>query len=535
VIDRLRRSLGARILLLAALNLVMLVVIGLAASGVRVPRSLGQMVMQAAEPRLQDVTRRIALDLERTELAGATALLNRYGSEFRTRFVLVTNDGGHVAGVPLELPSAVVAALAGPPPGDGRRPPDGMRSQSGAGRPLPSGPPDRLGPPDDRTGLRMPQAPARLVSVTGGPKTWIILRTPIRFAETPAIVPGSLIVVPYGLFGDPLLFPVLWLWWALLGLGVTTACWWPLLRSLTRSLGRMEQATSQIAEGRFSTRLGIARLDEVGRLSTSIERMAARLGALVTGQKRFLGDTAHELRSPLGRMQVALEILDTRVPEPERAYVHDLKDDVEALSRLTDDLLQYARAELADRAVALAAVNVADAVTRAVSRESQSGVTFDVRVPANLTVNADPLLLDRAIANLLRNAVKYAGGAGPVEIVASSGTSTVIAVSDSGPGVASESIERLFDPFFREDVARNRKTGGVGLGLAIVRSAIEACGGSVSCRNRQPHGLEVRLVFPRMTDYSDSPTVSSSSPSSVGPGTGSGPAAEAFLRRGRMS
>lgn len=492
VIERLRRSLGARILLLAALNLLLLLVIGLAALGVRVPRSLGEMLIQSAEPRLQDVARRIALDLERTPASAATALLERYGTDFRTRFMLVTNDGNdgnHVAGVPLRLPAEVLAALAGPPP-EGRRP-------AGRGLRGPGGPPDRLGPPDDRSGLRMPQTPARLVSVSGGPKTWIVLRTPIRFSDTPEIIPGSLIVVPYAGFNDPLLFPIRWLWWSMLAVGVTVACWWPLLRGVTRSLGRMEHATSQIAEGRFSTRLNIARTDEVGRLSASIEAMAARLGTLVTGQKRFLGDTAHELRSPLGRMQVALEILDTRVQAPERAYVQDLKDDVEALSRLTDDLLQYARAELADRTVVPASVNVADAVARAIARESQSGVGFEVRVSDGLTVTADPALFERAVANLLRNAVKYAGGAGPVEIVASKESGvTVITVSDSGPGVAPESIERIFDPFFREDVARNRKTGGVGLGLAIVRSAVEACGGSVSCRNRQPHGLEVRLAFP---------------------------------------
>jgi two-component system sensor histidine kinase CpxA len=225
--------------------------------------------------------------------------------------------------------------------------------------------------------------------------------------------------------------------------------------------------------------------------------MAARLGALVTGQKRFLGDTAHELRSPLGRMQVALEILDTRVPEAEREYVRDLKEDVEALSQLTDDLLQYARAELTDRAVALTSVNVSEAVARAVARESKGGATFDVRVPADLTVKADPALFDRALGNLIRNAVKYAGHAGPIEISATrTSGETVVTVSDAGPGVAPESIDRIFEPFYREDAARNRKTGGVGLGLAIVRSAIEACGGKASCRNREPHGLEVRLALP---------------------------------------
>ncbi len=496
MIEQLRRSLGARILLLAALNLVLLIGIGLAASGVRLPRSLGELVMQSAEPRLQDVTRRIALDLERTPAAAATSLLDRYGAEYRTRFILVTNDGRHVAGVPLRLPEPVVAALAGPPPGERRPPPSGMRPPPN-GRPLPGGPPDRLGPPDDRTGLRMPQTPARLVSVSGGPKMWIILRTPIRFSDTVEIVPGSVIVVPYAGLNDPLLFPVRWLWWSLLALGVTAACWWPLLRGLTRSLGRMEQATSRIAEGRFHTKLGIVRSDEVGRLSTSIERMAARLGALVTGHKRFLGDTAHELRSPLGRMQVALEILDTRVAEPERAYVIDLKDDVEALSQLTDDLLQYARAELADRTVTLSPVNVAKIVATVLTREGRGDVTFNARVATDLTVNADPSLLDRAIANLVRNAVKYAGAAGPIEISATAESGgVVITVSDAGPGVAPESIERIFDPFYREDMARDRRTGGVGLGLAIVRSAVEACGGTVSCRNREPHGLEVCLTFP---------------------------------------
>lgn len=487
MIEQVRRSLGARILLLAALNLTLLVGIGLAASGVRLPRSLGEMVMQSAEPRLQDVARRIALDLERTPAASATSLLDRYGTEFRTRFILVTNDGRHVAGVPLTLPEPVVAALAGPPPGERRRPRDGGRP------PFPGGPPDRLGPADDRTGLRMPQTPARLVSVRGGPKTWIVLRTPIRFADTIEIIPGSLIVVPYAGLNDPLLFPIRWLWWSLLALGVTGACWWPLLRGLTRDLGRMEVATGQISEGRFDIKPGIAREDEVGRLSASIERMAGRLGALVSGQKRFLGDTAHELRSPLGRMQVALAILDTRLGQPERAYVADLKEDVEALAHLTDELLMYAQGELRDRGQALGLVSLRPIVEKVVAKEGQ-GADITIDVSPGATVKADALLLERAIANVVRNAVKYAAQAGPIAIRSASDDGvTTITVTDHGPGVAAASLERLFDPFFREDAARNRKTGGTGLGLAIVRSVVEACGGTVSCSNRLPHGLEVKM------------------------------------------
>jgi two-component system sensor histidine kinase CpxA len=485
MIARLRRSLGARILLLAALNLVLLVAIGLAASGVRVPRSLRDMIMQSAEPRLQDVARRIALDLERTPPQDASALLDRYGSDYQTRFILVRNDGSLVAGAPLTLPPQVIQALAGPPPG-------GPRNGFG---PPPRGAPARLGPPDRESGLRMPQTPARLISTTGSPRDWIMLRTPIRFAGSAEIIPGSLIVVPHNLFADPLLFPTRWLVWIAIALAVTMACWWPMLRGITTSLGQMDRATSEIADGRFDTTIAVTRGDEIGRLSASIEQMARRLGTAVSGQKRFLGDTAHELRSPLGRMQVALEILDTRVPDAERGYVRDLKEDVESLSRLTDELLQYARAELSDRSRVLQATPLLPIVERAIEREGEDA-TFTTSVDPDAMVAADPALLERALSNVIRNAVKYAGNSGPIHVESAAADGRVqLAVLDQGPGVAPESLPRLFEPFFREDLARNRKTGGVGLGLAIVRSAIEACGGSVSCGNRQPHGLQVTMTL----------------------------------------
>jgi two-component system sensor histidine kinase CpxA len=493
VISHLRRSLGARILLLAVLNLAVLVAIGLAASGVRVPRSIPQLVMQAAEVRLQDVARRIALDLERTVAEDADSVLQRYASEYRTRFMLVRNDGTRLAGETLEIPEGVRQALTGPPPGPGGRE---VRFAGPGDQPPPHqrrGPP--IGPPQGPSGLRMPQTPAHLIPVATGPRFWIVLRLPIRFAGATDILPGSLLVVPYGFFTDPLLFPLRTLLWGLLALSITVVCWWPVLRSITKSLGRMEHATSEIAQGKFDTKIGVARSDEIGRLSSSIEQMAGRLGTMVSGQKRFLGDTAHELRSPIGRMQIALEILENRVAEPERAYVGDLKEDVEALRKLTDELLQYARAELRERGRLLESVPLLPLVERVIVKDS-NGATITSTIDARTIVNADPGLLERAISNIVRNAAAYAGAAGPIHINATEDRGqVVISVADQGPGVAPESLQRLFEPFYREDEARNRKTGGVGLGLAIVRSAIEACGGSVSCHLREPHGLDVRIVL----------------------------------------
>jgi two-component system sensor histidine kinase CpxA len=121
---------------------------------------------------------------------------------------------------------------------------------------------------------------------------------------------------------------------------------------------------------------------------------------------------------------------------------------------------------------------------------------MEIQIPGTLQALAAPGLLGRAVANLIRNAVRYAGEAGPIEVRAESREGTVfLMVSDSGPGVPEETLPKLFDPFYRLDVSRSRDTGGVGLGLAIVKTCVEACGGSVMARNRAPSGLQVEITL----------------------------------------
>jgi two-component system sensor histidine kinase CpxA len=108
-------------------------------------------------------------------------------------------------------------------------------------------------------------------------------------------------------------------------------------------------------------------------------------------------------------------------------------------------------------------------------------------------------LLLRALSNLIRNAVRYAGTDGPITISARrDGNSVTITVADSGPGLPMEEFDRVFTPFYRLDASRTRETGGAGLGLAIVKSCVEASGGTVQCRNREPHGLEVEIRLKAM-------------------------------------
>jgi two-component system sensor histidine kinase CpxA len=246
--------------------------------------------------------------------------------------------------------------------------------------------------------------------------------------------------------------------------------------------------------------------------------MSARLREFFTGQKRFLGDIAHELCSPLARMEMALSILEQRADEKQRDYVADVREELRHMSGLINELLSFSKAGVGGKNVELKPVPLAELIGRAVARESKDHGGVVVDVPGSLAVMAEPDLLSRALGNVLRNALRYAlpvhaGGAGysyrptlhhdgrpagPITVSTREHEDRVsIFITDSGPGVPEEALHRLFDPFFRPETARTRETGGTGLGLAIVKSCIEACGGSVAVRNVQPTGLQVEFDMVR--------------------------------------
>jgi two-component system sensor histidine kinase CpxA len=285
-----------------------------------------------------------------------------------------------------------------------------------------------------------------------------------------------------------------WLGVAAAVLGVSILIWLPLVRGITKSLSQMSRTTAQIAEGHFDARVETNRADELGRLGESINQMAARLADLVGGQRRFLGDIAHELCSPLARIQMSLGVLEQRIPDAQQDSLRDLREEVEEMSGLVNELLSFTRATLGSKAVKLQATRLLDVANRAVQRETGAGDRVVLEVPPDLAALADPDLLTRALANLVRNAVRYAGPAGPVTLQAASARDRVIlTVSDQGPGIDPADLTRIFEPFYRPDAVRQRETGGVGLGLAIVKTCVEACQGSVTAYNRQPTGLTVEI------------------------------------------
>lgn len=269
--------------------------------------------------------------------------------------------------------------------------------------------------------------------------------------------------------------------------------WWPFVYGITNALGKLTKATEQIAAGKLDNRIIMRRNDEIGRLAVAINRMSNRLNNYLSGQKRFLGDIAHELSSPVARLKVALAILDsTKTPE-QTITMDDIQEDLEQMSHLINELLAYSKASLADRRIELTSLDLEPILKASIARTCPNDLVELITQP-NLKCLGDRLLLDRAFGNILRNAVRYAADGGLIEIKAFClGKETIVIFTDNGPGVPAEAIELLGQPFYRPEPSRSRNFGGVGLGLAIVKTCIGACNGTVTIRNNRPKGLQVEV------------------------------------------
>lgn len=498
----LRLPLLARILGWLFLNLLLVVAAGYVVFRVQFRLGLDFLLAGRAGDRVQALADGIAAELSEQPRRNWDAVLRRFGEAHGAQFLLLrAGDGQRLAGESEPLPPAVLERVTG------RRGAFGFRGGSGGagiGGPGAGGGPGQRGvmprgPAGGPPAAAAPQLRERarfLVRTEAPTRYWVGLRVQVRDAEPLRPNPAVLLIVSPSLHGGGLfldLRPWLVVGGAVAALSVLF--WLPLVRGITRSIAAATRATGQIAEGRFDVRVPATRRDELGQLGDAVNRMAARLEDLVGGQKRFLGDIAHELCSPLSRIQMSLGILEQRLPAGQETTLAALREEVDQMSALVGELLSFSKASFGAGPVKLEDTALRPLVESAVRREAAPGVVLEVNVPGDLRVQAAPPLLLRALSNVLRNAIRYAGDAGPIVVSASQADAgrARIAVTDAGPGVPEESLPRLFDPFYRVDGARSRETGGVGLGLTLVKTCIEACGGTVSCRNLSPRGFEVEL------------------------------------------
>ena len=296
--------------------------------------------------------------------------------------------------------------------------------------------------------------------------------------------------------------------WLTLGLAllVTGLISFWLARNITLPIKRLQLAAQQIRQGDFTTRVDTnvsKRKDELGDLSRDFDRMAQQIEQLLTSQQRTLRDISHELRSPLARLQVALELARKATNSSAQSEHDRIEKEANRLDELIGQVMSLVRLETQSEKVLkeklelfpLLQSAVEDADFEAESQQKSVSLSGDQRV----FVVANETLILSALENIIRNAVRYTSLGTTVEVSMKTESretgKVVISIRDYGPGVSEQALEHLFEPFCREADARDRNTGGYGLGLAIAERAIKAHGGRIIAHNLSD-GLEVTIDLP---------------------------------------
>ena len=290
----------------------------------------------------------------------------------------------------------------------------------------------------------------------------------------------------------------------------------PLARTIVRPLERLAGVTRAFGQGDLSARAGPYPNDEIGELARVFDEMADRVGFLLRAEKELLANVSHELRTPLARIRVVLDLASESDPERMRRYLGEISEDLGELERLVDDVLTTTRFDLArgrfgegTPPLRIERVAVADIAVRAATRFEQhhEGRELGLDVTDGLPeIDADPAMLRRVIDNLLDNAAKYSDPGTPISLSASlADDEVVLQVSDRGIGIPPEDLPMVFQPFFRGDKSRTRRTGGVGLGLALARAIVEAHRGRMTLDSRAGEGTVVRIAIPVPAPTSDGP------------------------------
>jgi two-component system, OmpR family, sensor histidine kinase CpxA len=282
-----------------------------------------------------------------------------------------------------------------------------------------------------------------------------------------------------------------------------------LTRYLTAPILRLREASQHLAAGELSTRAAAdmeRRQDELGSLVRDFNTMADRIEELISRQRQLISDVSHELRSPLARLNVALDI--GRQRKGDDPAFDQMEQDIESMNEMIGRLLSIARLDASTTPVAMAEVDLNELVLQIV-RSAQfelqpRGNAVHLTVSGQYFVRANAELLHGAIENVMRNAVRYTEGDSPIEVCLRSpdfapSNFIRLAIRDHGSGVPESELLNIFQPFYRVAEDRDRLSGGTGLGLAIAERVVRIHGGTIHARNAAPRGLEVEILLPQLS------------------------------------
>ena len=282
---------------------------------------------------------------------------------------------------------------------------------------------------------------------------------------------------------------------ALVGLAVALGVY-PIVRRLTQRLESLQRGVQRWGEGDLSVRVPVQGHDEVADLAARFNHAAERVETLVKSHKSLLANASHELRSPLTRIRMGLELMGST---PSAAFKDEISRNIGELDQLIDEILLASRLDAQEADIGT--VEQIDLTGLAAEECARLNIELDTDTGSDagadaraVTVDGVPKLLRRAIRNLIENARRYGTGAITVS-VQREGQRAVLRVSDRGPGVPANLRERIFEPFYRLPGASERE-GGVGLGLALVKSIAQRHHGTVRCEDRPGGGATFVVDLP---------------------------------------
>ena len=278
--------------------------------------------------------------------------------------------------------------------------------------------------------------------------------------------------------------------------------WWLAIKTV-RPIQDIAFASGLHDEEDFLSKIDVKilkRPDEIGELARQLQLSGIKIQELIKKQKDLLRDVSHEVRTPLARLQIATETL--QLDAGDKRALNQIKDEILIIDQLVQDLLHLSHFDRPSKSHQIENFKVNTLVDEFIERSKILASTKNLSITSsstntnNVDVNGNKFLLDRALDNLMSNAIRHSPNNSEIEIKTEiDNENCYISISDQGEGVIEESLEKIFEPFYRLDTSRNRETGGFGLGLSLVKQIVELHKGSVNAFNH-PNGLLVKLSIP---------------------------------------
>jgi signal transduction histidine kinase len=293
------------------------------------------------------------------------------------------------------------------------------------------------------------------------------------------------------------------LWAALIAGAVTLVLTFFLSRRILHPISALTSAARKLGRGDLSQRVKVKSRDEVGELATTFNAMADELERTEQLRRSMVADAAHELRTPLTNIRGYLEAIKDGVIKADAGTIESMHEEALLLTHLADDLQELALVDAGELRLDVRADDVAEIVRKAVAAIQPQATAKQISVETKLAPDLSPVMVDaerigQVLRNLLSNAVAYTPEGGEVSVlVRSLGEWVEVRVADSGIGIAAGDMPFIFERFYRADKSRSRATGGVGLGLTIIKRLVEAHGGSIEVHSEEGRGSTFVFTVPR--------------------------------------